>query len=651
MIWQGNTMSHQAVAAPGHWPSPLTSRQLFSEAESISFPRPGRQGTFYLLTCASEGNAQVLMHLGHDGQRQRVSPPGFNLRSRVHEYGGCPYAVNDDLVVFCNFSDQRLYQLRFDGSTAEAPLAFGPAATDASLRHADLQIDPQRQRLIAVREDHSQPDDVRNTLVSIDLQQGGPGETLFAESDFVAAPTLSPDGRRLAFISWNHPNMPWDDTRLHWLTLAADGSIQQRQQLPLSQPTALQQPAFDADGNLYFIADGNDWWNLYRLPATALDAPNQVQIEALCPISAECGAAPWSLGLRSYCVSDTGSVVLAVNQNTAWQLMFKPAGDLSWQRLEQDFGSIDGLHAAGEDFVFAATGCDDSPRLWSLKGQSQTLHSLYRCHQPALLPDAGISRAEHVSFTVSDGEQAYGLFYAPRHPDYQLQPGELPPLLVMVHGGPTGCARPAYNPVIQFWTSRGFAVFDVNHRGSTGYGRKFRHRLYGHWGEIDVADVIAGIQHLIQAQRVDGQRVVIRGGSAGGFVVLAAMCQSRLFCAGTSYYGVSDLTLLAQDTHKFESRYPDQLIGPWPAARTLYEQRSPIQQLEQISAPVLLLQGDEDRVVPPNQSRLIFAQLKTLQPDSIYVEFAGEGHGFRQPENQIAALEKELAFYQQRISS
>lgn len=642
----------------GQWPDGLPAEKIYQRSETASFMRPGKHGVFFLLNVPAEDNIQALMHLSDSGNLQRVSPAGINVRSRVHEYGSLPYCSTDDTVFYCDFSSQRIMRQPFDQQTQTAGVATGltPATSrPAELRFADMIVDGHRNRLICVREDHRPAEAVENTLVAIDIGAGGEGRVLFSGTDFVAAPRLAPDGSRLAFISWSHPNMPWDNTRLEVARLGETGEIDQRWTLARDSGGSMVQPQFTAAGDLLFMADWSQWWNIYRIPAGALVAePSLDTAEHLIPLDADCCGPLWQLGVQSYACVDANTIALSINRDCRWELAIFDIAHQQLQYINPGYGALESVAvrlnrstSRPEVLVCGATPSDSAViAAWSLPGNTPAGGSiLYHCASEALLPSDSISQPEHLQFPGADNSAAYGVYYRPCNPLYQAPDGERPPLIVMVHGGPTSSAKLPYNPVIQFWTSRGFAVFDVNHHGSTGYGRRFRHSLYGRWGEIDVADVIAGVQHLVDQGLADPKKLAIRGGSAGGYVVLATLAACELFGAGTSYYGVSDLSLLARDTHKFESHYLEQLIGPWPAAQALYEERSPINHIDRIVAPVLLFQGLLDKVVPPNQAETVFTYLKQNNPASELVLLDDEAHGFRNPANQIRVLEQELAFY------
>lgn len=638
----------------GRWPSALDADAMLRCSDDIAFLRPGRQGLFFLLSRPGEGNRLALMYRHDDGSLEEASCSGESLRSQVHEYGGLPYAVGEDCIYYCRFADQRIVARPWQPGTGQTgPVRLlSPDAGDNQLRYADLKLDPRRRRLLAVREDHRGPArHPRNTLVSIDLDAGGEGEILYGDSDFVAAPELSTDGHWLAFVSWSHPDMPWDHTALHVAALDESGNITQHRELAQPWPASVLQPRFSPDNELCLLADWHDWWNLYRVNGLQSAEDTPLTATAILPIEAECCSPPWQLGDHDYDFVDNERILVSINRNCFWELALLNRGSGHLQTLDKGLGRLSHLFHHRGRAVYRAGPVDAPPALRSvaIESVSPTPQPLFCCHSGVELRIEDTAIAEHLVFATEAGEQASALFYAPRNSRCRPPAGSRPPLLVFVHGGPSSSARASFNPAVQYWTTRGFAVVDVNHRGSTGYGRRFRRLLYGNWGQADIEDVVNAVRHLIQSERVDGARVAIRGGSAGGYAVLAALARSELFSAGTSYYGISDLSMLAADTHKFESCYLNQLIGPLPEAEALYRERSPIHQIDRIRAPVLLLQGMQDKIVPPDQAHMIFRKLQTRNPATRLLRFEGEAHGFRLPDNQIKALESELSFYRSEL--
>lgn len=652
------TMNNSQDRPCGDWPSPLTPELIFEGRQIPAFPLPWQGGVLFLLSMPEEANAQVLMFAAPGQALRRVSPPGFNLRSRVHEYGGMPFTAGDNELYYCNFADQEIYRQPFDVSSHEAgdpiPLT-GSGGTQ--IRYADLLVDKRRRRLICVREDHraagGKAERVLNNLVAIPLDGTAPVDVdkqvvLYKASDFVVAPCLSANNDRLAFVTWSHPNMPFDNTELRLARLGDEGQIEYCQELDADEPASRLQPCFDGAGGLYFLSDQDDYWNLRYLAPKRLE--EGYRSHAAYPIDADCCPAPWQMGNRNYDLLDDGDLVISVLRECQWQLHRFSPGPGRPRILVSDLGQVEQLRAAGPGKICLLTAdVQHYPVIEILDLNSQAVRrtTVYRSPQPVQLGPALISRPRHFTFSSANGAHAHGLFLEPCNSD--VCSSAVPPLLVNVHGGPTGTARAVLNPLHQFWTSRGFAVLDLNHRGSTGYGRRFRRLLYGQWGCADIEDIVAAVEHLVAEGRVNRRQIAIRGGSAGGYAVLASLAACDLFAAGVSYYGVSDLELLARDTHKFESRYLDQLIGPYPARRDLYRARSPINHLESITAPVLLLQGEEDRVVPMNQAETIYRELSALNPATELLRFPGEAHGFRKPASQIRALETELDFYRRNL--
>jgi dipeptidyl aminopeptidase/acylaminoacyl peptidase len=560
-----------------------------------------------------------------------ITPEGINVRTRVHEYGGAPYVVVGDTVYYSQFSDQRLYAFKPGSSpTALTPVGYRFADCTASTQAAGS--------LICVREDHTDPSNVHNSLVRVSLQGGGAGDVLYGGSDFVAFPRLSEDGRRLAFISWNHPHMPWDATELKVAVLGAHG-LEAPITVAGGAAESVVDPQWDADGTLYFISDRSGYWNLY--------AWNGTGVHAVWTRAADFAKPQWTLGQNHYALTGHGLALVSFAERGLQRLAVVDLRRGSGRVLDlpyveySGFARIDATHVA----TIASSGYAPNA-IVSIDvntGAAKLLHDA----GAAPLPSPSVAVAVPIDFPSAHGRTAYAFYYAPLNPGFRPPPGTLPPLLTLVHGGPTAQASPAYASRIQFWTSRGFAVVDVNYGGSSGFGRAYREELNGEWGVVDVEDVIAAAHFLGATGRADPARMAISGGSAGGYTVLAALSTSDVFKAGADYYGVSDMTVLARDTHKFESRYLDSLIGPLPQAQSVYDSRSPLNHLDGFKAPLIVFQGADDEVVPPNQSALIVEALRSRGIPLSYLLFPGEGHGFRKPDTVIRALQAELSFYSQ----
>ncbi|MGQ9902952.1 MAG: S9 family peptidase [Anaerolineae bacterium] len=621
----------------GSWKSPITSDLIVSGTVGLMEPLIDGDDTYWTEMRPAEKGRYVVVRRSADGALADINPPPFNARTRVHEYGGAAVVVERGVVYFSNFADQRLYRQRPGETPQPLTLEVEPAC---GLRYAAGIVDARRNRMICVREDHTAAGrEPANTLVSLSLDESADrnaGAVLVAGHDFYASPRLSPDGSQLAWLAWNHPNMPWDGTELWLADVDADGSLVNARCVAGGLEESIFQPEWSPDGVLHFVSDRSGWWNLYRLRAG--------QVEPLAPMEAEFGLPQWTLGMSTYAFESATQIVCAYTQNGLWQLALLDTHARALQLVDTPFTSISGLRAGPGRAVFIGASPSQAPAVveWNLRDGSFTV---LRRSNSVTVDEGYLSLPEPVEFPTENGLTAHGLFYAPRNRDYTAPAGEKPPLLVISHGGPTGATSSALNLSIQYWTSRGIAVLDVNYGGSTGYGRAYRLRLNGNWGIVDVDDCCNGALYLARQGRVDGSRLIIRGGSAGGYTTLAALAFRDVFRAGASYYGVSDLEALATDTHKFESRYLDKLIGPYPERRDLYVARSPIHAADRLDCPVIFFQGLEDKVVPPDQAERMVEALRQKGVPVAYVPFEGEQHGFRQAANIKRALDAELYFY------
>ncbi len=635
----------------GSWPSPLQAADLVS-GTSTPVDLHAEAGTvWWSQTRPDQGGRVQLVRRDPDGTLVDVLP-GESVRTRVHEYGGAAWWVHRGVVFACRWADQRLCRVEPDG--AVRPITPEPARRHA-LRYADGRLTPDGGTVVCVRERHTgeAATDVRNELVALaaDPGAGDPAEpvVLFGSADFVAAPRISPDGTRLAWLSWDHPQMPWTETRL-WVAQLSTGA---GEAVHLHQPRlvaggfeeSLVQPEWAPDGTLYVVSDRSGWWNVYRVPVPEhLGA--RAELEPVHPVDAEVGLPAWTLGQSRFAVTQDGTLWSTWTEAAVGTAVLAADGPSPAQH-RLPFSSLDMLRADGADLLALASSTTQAAQLLRLRpvpgGAPQV--EVLRAGEPHGLPEASVSVPRKIDFPSAGGRQAHGWLYLPRGVEVSAPAGELPPLVVTVHGGPTSAASPAFRPATQYWTTRGFAVVDVDYGGSTGHGRPYRDLLDGAWGVVDVQDVCAAARHLAEQGLVDPDRLVIRGGSAGGFTVLAALAGSDTFAAGASHYGVADLAALARDTHKFESRYLDGLVGPWPAAAQVYAERSPLAHLDGFRAPLIVLQGSEDAVVPPAQAEAIVAALAERGVPHAYLLFEGEQHGFRRAENIVTALESELVFY------
>lgn len=619
-------MSEQ-VLPYGGWPSPVSARSLVAGVVGLSELRSNGRHLFWLESRPEEAGRTTLMRLGEDGQ-QELTPGKYNVRSRVHEYGGGAYAVGASAAYFVDFADQNLYAVEADGSVRQITTS-GPGT-----RFADFVLDDARSRLVTVVEQHHEDTEAENFLATVDI---GTGElSRLAEGrDFYAAPRLSPDGIRLAFVAWDHPNMPWDGTTLHTATLTDDGRLTDLATVAGGAEESVLEPRWQSGDSLLFVGDSNGFWNLYRYDASG--------IYCVLEDGADYADPPWVFGLSTYALIDQDHVLITrhagagqevVLVNTATTMGSPFIGDEApWRHL----GSLC-VHQGS--LCFIGSYADRSPTIEQLSLADQTSITLREAGGPTLDP-ADISRGEATTFPTRDGLEAHGFFYPPTNGAVRGPDDEAPPLLVMSHGGPTAATGNALSLRIQYYTTRGWAVLDVNYRGSSGFGRAYRQALNGHWGELDVTDCEDGVRYLARVGRIDPERVAIRGGSAGGYTTLAALTTTSTFKAGASHYGIGDLNALAADTHKFESRYLDGLLGD-PSALA---DRSPIHHLERFSCPVIFFQGSDDRVVPPNQSQAMATALRNKGIPVAYLEFAGEGHGFRVADNIVRTIESEYGFF------
>ncbi len=623
------------TAPYGSWPTPFTSELVVADAVRLGELAVDGDAVVWAEGRPSEGGRTQLVRRGADGVCVDLLPEGFNARTAVHEYGGAAWWVRDGVVWFTNWADQRLYRLE-QGGEPQA-LTPEPAALRAD-RFADGDLAPDGSSIVCVRERHNGPSalEVVNEIVRLDARTPGEPEVLVTGSDFVAAPRLSPDGTLLAWVRWDHPSMPWDSTELV-VRVLADG---EETVIAGGPGESVTEPRWHPDGSLWFISDRSDWWNLYRF-APGADIATVVRMDA------EIGVAPWVFGQARYAVLPDGSVVFA-RKRGGYDGLARRSPDGAVIDLEVPFSRVAAVRAAADGTVLVVAG---SPTQETGVHRVDVEFGVVETLRPPrdLGVDPGfVSVPEHVAFPSDDGRTAYALFYPPAHPDLTGPEGELPPLIVEIHGGPTAAAEPVFSTAVQYWTSRGFAVVDVNYGGSTGYGRAFREELLGQWGVVDVADCLAAARYLARMGRVDGARLAIRGGSAGGFTTLAALARDDTpFAAGADHFGVADLEALARDTHKFESRYLDRLVGPYPEARDVYVERSPIHHVERLNRPLIVLQGSEDVIVPPAQSETIVDALRERKVPVAYLLFEGEQHGFRRAENIRRSLDAELSFYAQ----
>ena len=607
------------MASPyGSWKSPIAPELLVASAVRLSTVVVDGDDVYWNEGRPAEAGRQVIVRRRANGTIEDAIPEGFAARTLAHEYGGRSYDVRDGVVVFSNFTDQRL--CLGDGSyvTAEAgELGF------VSVRYADHDISPDGTTLLCVRECHpvgGGPVDVVNEVVTVRLSDGAV-VVVASGHDFYLAPRWSPDGSRIAWLSWDHPNMPWDGTEL-WVS---DPAGESAQVLAGSAAISISQPRWSPDGVLHWVGDESGWWRMAREDGEA------ISFEEGC----EYTGPDWVFGQSTYDFLPDGRLVRAVSGRGVRSLEGID-GELPFTSYESIVATDDGVVCIAASATRAAAVV-----AISVDGDVRVL----RESQPALVDSAYLSVPEPIEFPTTGERTAHALYYRAHNPDHEGPDDERPPLIVLSHGGPTSATSSALSLGIQYWTTRGVAVVDVNYGGSTGYGREYRERLRGAWGIVDVDDCVAAATWLADEGEVDGARMVIRGGSAGGYTTLAALAfRSDVFAAGSSHYGVADAEALARDTHKFESRYLDGLIGPYPEAADVYRERSPIHHTDRLSCPLILFQGLEDKVVPPEQSEMMAEALADKGIPHAYLAFEGEQHGFRQAETILAVARAELYF-------
>jgi dipeptidyl aminopeptidase/acylaminoacyl peptidase len=636
-------LADRTIAPYGSWKSSITIDALLAErvfAAEVRFDgsavcwhegRPGERGRGVVSRATAGGGFEDL------------TPPGSNARDGVHEYGGGSWAAHDGVAYYSEFTDGRLYRT-LPGQTVEAGsgAVAEPITPEGALRYADISVDDSRGRLICVREDHRAAGMPVNEIVAVPLGPPGSGPVepvvLVSGADFYGPVRLSPDGRQLAWLTWALPDMPWNGSQLCLADLDADGMPGATRIVAGGRAESIAEPSWSPDGRLHFVSDRSDWWNIYRLEPDG-------SITAVAPMEAESAGPQWVFGLQSYGYAGDGSIVASVRARGIDRL-WRIATGAAPTPIPVPYLEIGDIDVAGSTMIMVASSPAEPPHVVRLDLETGALAVLRRT-SGAVISAAEVSVPQHIEFPTEGGLTAHALYYAPHNDAFAAPPGELPPLRVISHGGPTASAGAGFRGVIQFFASRGIAVVDVDYGGSTGYGRAYRSRLNGQWGVVDVDDCINAARYLVAAGAVDPDRLVVEGGSAGGYTTLAALAFRDFFSAGVSYFGIGDLTGFDQDTHKFESRYTESLVGPWPETRELWIERSPILHVEQMNAPMLILQGLDDKIVPPSQAEQIVAALAAKGIPYAYLPFEGEGHGFRKAENIRRSYEAELSFYGQ----
>ncbi len=582
---------------------------------------------YWIESRPEEQGRSVIVSMDKAGEKQELLPADYSCRSRVHEYGGASYLPTPIGVFFVNHSDQQIYRVN-------QALEISRLTNASAFRFADLAYNNANSTLLAISEEHGEVlDEPINRLVAVDTASGEI-TNLHEGQDFYASASFSPDGKTLCWLSWMHPNMPWDETSLWQADFKNDKSLSGAQVVAGGNAESVFQPEWCPAGELYFVSDKSNWWNLYRFESGV--------VEPVCSLDAEFGMPQWQFGMTRYGFLDADTILTSYSQAGAESLATVDLKTGQLSNLARRHSHYHSIRTEGGKYCLIGQSAVEFPAVYvgDVSGEM-----LVRVSSATAIEKAHFSIAESISYKTGDGQIAHGFYYPPAHAEYQGLENELPPLLVMIHGGPTSATANSLSLKIQYWTNRGIAVFDVNYRGSTGFGRQYREGLKLQWGVADVEDCDFGVRYLIQRGLVDKDRIAIRGGSAGGFTVLAALAHTDSFKAGTSLYGVTDLTALATDTHKFESRYLDSLIGPYPQEKERYEQRSPLNHASAIQSPVLFLQGLDDKVVPPSQAEAMIEKLTANNVPVAYLPFEGEAHGFRKSATITRAFEAELSFY------
>lgn len=632
------------IAPYGHWQSPISAKMLTQNTLRLSEPHIVGEDYYWLESRPEEMGRSVLVRQCPGKPPQDLLAQDVSVITHAHEYGGASYIVANQTVFAVFDSDQRLYKIPLENNNPGIPIPLTP---EGEYRYANFCWDKTHQRLIAVRENHNnvnreRGEQERNEIISINLNPPYNIQVLVSGADFYSNPQVSPDGKKLCWLSWNHPQMPWDGTHCSLGEIHEDGNIRNVIVVAGGKNESIFQPQWNPNGTLYFVSDKTDWWNLYSYNL------KDNRTEPVISMDAEFATPQWVFGMSSYSFFDAENILCCYTKNGQWQLAHVHL---------KNKPSLTPIHSALTDISSISCNAHGALFLGASTTQAEALYFSDPLNaQPKLTciissqPDSTIgeylSKPKDICFTTSDRQQAYGFYYAPKNPDYAAPKDTLPPLIVICHGGPTGSTSASLNNKIQYWTTRGFAIFDINYRGSTGFGRKYRDSLKNNWGITDIIDMVSGAEYLVQQKLADPAKLIIRGSSAGGYTVLAALTFSNTFSAGASLYGIGDLEALAQDTHKFESHYLDSLVGPYPAQKNRYRERSPINHIEQLTCPVIFFQGLKDKVVPPAQAEAMVAALTKKGIENRYITFKNEAHGFRQANNIETVYIRELEFYQ-----
>jgi dipeptidyl aminopeptidase/acylaminoacyl peptidase len=634
-------VSRKTIAAYGTWSSPISAEMVAQAGVRLSGPWLEGDVVWWLEGRAAEAGRVVLVRRDPDGTTQDVVPVGFNVRTSVHEYGGGAYCIHDGTAFVSSFDDQRLYRVD-PGAT---PVPITPEVENRRHRFADGRVTADGSLWIGVRERHAESDsskDVVNELVVLPTDGSAEPRVIVDGRDFYSSPRIAADGTRLCFLAWDLPWMPWDGCELHVVDLAPDGAVANVQHVAGSDGVeSIWQPEWSPSGDLVFASDRSGWWNLERIRAG--------KRSTLYPALAEFGYPAWAFGTSSYAFLGDGRLVCGYDSAgfTHFGVLDSDSGELAHLDLELDSWGAPYVAAAGTRAVIVAGSATVPQQVTHIDVETGATEAL-RTSVASPVSTKYFSEPRLIEFPTEGGLTAYAFFYPPTNPNYEAAEGERPPLIVESHGGPTGNATATFSLGVQFWTSRGFGVVDVDYGGSTGYGRAYRERLNGQWGVVDLADCINAARYLVEQGEADPERLLITGGSAGGYTTICALTFTDAFAAGTTYFGIADLEQFAGgETHKFELEYEHTLVGPYPERADVYRERSPIHFTDRITTPMLVLQGADDRVVPPSQAELIVSALRERGVPHAYLLYEGEGHGFRKAENIAGSLEAEFSFYAQ----
>ncbi len=616
-----------AVLPFGSWKSPITTDLIVQE--SLSFQEMALfENTLYYteLRPSEKGRVALIQQLPNGKLVDLV--PEMSIRNRVHEYGGAALTIGGGNLFFTNDKDKKFYTLNKQGQ----PVVL---IQDESKRFADGTVTPDGKTIVLVCEEHQEDGKVINSLVKY---EDGVLTKIASGHDFYASPRFSKDGTKLAFMTWDFPNMPWDGSTLWMCTVLKEGTLSKPEKIAGGKAESICQVQWSPDQQLYFASDRTGFWNLYRVNKDG-------KVESLYEVEAEFGLPAWVFGRPTYTFfpyKQTWALACAYTIKGMDHLGLLYPDEKKLEKLDLPFTYVQNLCFGNEKLYFFGASPQMPISVIALDLKSQK-YQVIKPSFKAKIDPSYISLPEELIYPSEKTNKGYAFYYPPKNPDFTSKGA--PPLLVRAHGGPNSRSYAALNLELLYWTSRGFGVVDVNYGGSSGYGRAYLQRLYGKWGILDVDDCISAAKQLVSQGKADDQKLLIKGGSAGGYTTLCALTFHHLFKAGTSLFGISDLELLVHDGHKFESHYSDQLVAPYPEGKKIYIERSPIYHIERMKEPVLLLQGKEDKVVPPNQSILIFEALKKRKVPVSLLLFDGEQHGFRMASSIKKALDSELYFY------